>query len=149
MSLRQHLPKNTWENCSTRFDLPYFLFAFLAQSTGVNKMQWCTSNICNENTTLHYLDCDQLVIGSHPAILPKPDGSIQLASWWAVLHWYRVVRQWWIIRKPPETCWKPTGNLCGRFPAGFWILKNIHIDKKLGNLPETKVIHTKYSKQFK
>ena len=36
-----------------------------------------------------------------------------------------------------ETCWKPTGNLCGRFPAGFWILKNIHIDKKLGNLPET------------
>ena len=28
---------------------------------------------------------------------------------------YRVVRQWRIIQKPPETCWKHAENLRGRF----------------------------------
>ena len=52
-------------------------------------------------------------------------------------HIYRVVCQWWIIWKPLESCWKPAGNLRGRFPAGFqpvsgfW--KRNHACKKFGN----------------
>ena len=59
-------------------------------------------------------------------------------------HIYRVVCQWWIIWKPLESCWKPAGNLRGKFPAGFqpvsgfW--KRNHACKKThwkpaGNLP--------------
>ena len=43
---------------------------------------------------------------------------------------YRVVRQWWIIRKPPETCQKPPQQVSGRFPTGFQIFQL----KKSGNL---------------
>ena len=54
---------------------------------------------------------------------------------------YRVVRQWWIIRKPLET----SGNRSWRFTAGFrifYILSFFFFKKKIlieksGNLPET------------
>ena len=54
--------------------------------------------------------------------------STLVCFWLYPVNKYRVVRQWWIVRKPPETSAEDSG----------WFLNFLLIEKS-GNLPETSV----------